>query len=288
MDMAPGVEGNTAERPYTELDLFNKTRPQLVAMVQRQRDKWPWKEPKWRFNPSKTKLGVLTDALLNASFGFTTPNVAASGASQIEGGGLGGPIGLGNDAQADGGSGLSNLNVPGPMQVENQGAQREGEGGAPGLDIALEHKMVRVLIEDQCHTPSKKSLAIIKLSITKGDHANKWGVQAGELWRELQNSLACISGPAKISYPDPITPEYSQCIVNKATNQDAATLEGPSNGAQRHRRPAHEVHSAEDLKSKKNAACTLNNQVIAWLRDQASNQPGHDTFMESRVCLEII
>jgi len=59
-------------------------------------------------------------------------------------------------------------------------------------------------------------------------------------------------------------------------------LEGPSNGAQRHRRPAHEVHSAEDLKSKKNAACTLNNQVIAWLRDQASNQPGHDTFMESR------
>ncbi|KAF8470274.1 hypothetical protein DFH94DRAFT_685163 [Russula ochroleuca] len=176
----------------------------------------------------------------------------------------------------------SNLNVPGPMQVENQGAQREGEGGAPGLDIALEHKMVRVLIEDQRHTPSKKSLAIIKLNITKGDHANKWGVQAGELWRELQNSLACISGPAKISYPDPITPEYSQCIVNKATNQDAATLEGPSNGAQRHRCPAHEVHSAEDLKSKKNAACTLNNQVIAWLRDQASNQPGHDTFMESR------
>jgi hypothetical protein len=75
-------------------------------MVQRQRDKWPWKEPKRRFNPSKTKLSVLTDALLNASFGFTTPNVAASGALQIEGGGLGGPIGLGNDAQADGGSGL--------------------------------------------------------------------------------------------------------------------------------------------------------------------------------------
>jgi hypothetical protein len=76
-------------------------------MVQRQRDKWPWDDPKRKFNPSKTRIEELRAVLLNPSFGFTLPNEpAASGGASRTGTGMGeGSVGLGDDNQA-GGSGL--------------------------------------------------------------------------------------------------------------------------------------------------------------------------------------
>jgi hypothetical protein len=94
---------------------LNKTRSQLVAMVQRQRDKWP-KDPKRKFNASKTRHAVLKATLLNASFGFTLPNeptaTGSGGASPSQTGmGMGeGTAGLGNDNQAEG-SGLVCLHI---------------------------------------------------------------------------------------------------------------------------------------------------------------------------------
>jgi hypothetical protein len=47
-------------------------RPDLVSMVERQREKWPWTHGKRKFNASKTRADVLKEALLDPAFGFTT------------------------------------------------------------------------------------------------------------------------------------------------------------------------------------------------------------------------
>jgi hypothetical protein len=82
---------------------LNKTRLQLVAMVQRQRDKWPWTDHIRKFNPSKTRTDILRSALLNPSFGFTLLDKPENkGASQTNDEGeelQGGTPGLGDDAE---------------------------------------------------------------------------------------------------------------------------------------------------------------------------------------------
>jgi hypothetical protein len=59
---------------------LNKQRPELVAMVQRQRDRWPWTDKRRKFNPSKTRYDDLKAALLDPNFGFTTsgPSTASN------------------------------------------------------------------------------------------------------------------------------------------------------------------------------------------------------------------
>jgi hypothetical protein len=45
---------------------------------------------------------------------------------------------------------------------------------------------------------------------------------------------------------------------------------------------AKEVHSAEYLNLKKDAAWALEQKVTAWLVEQAAGQPGYGTFKDSR------
>ena len=52
--------------------------------------------------------------------------------------------------------------------------------------------------------------------------------------------------------------------------------------AKRQRRTASEVHTAEVLALKKDAVCDSKAQVVAWLKNEASKQPGHSTLSESR------
>ena len=83
---------------------LNKTRLQLVAMVQRQRDKWPWTDNIRKFNPSRTRTDVLRNTLLNPSFGFTLiDKLENEGALQVNDKGTeelqGGTSGLGDDAE---------------------------------------------------------------------------------------------------------------------------------------------------------------------------------------------
>lgn len=62
----------------------NKTRSELVVMVQRQQENWPWKDSGQKFSPSKTRIDVLRSALLNPSFGFTLADMPASGPRHLE------------------------------------------------------------------------------------------------------------------------------------------------------------------------------------------------------------
>lgn len=55
----------------------DKRREDLVAMVQRQHELWPFKEGKRRFT-SKTNMAQMRAVLLNPSYGFTKPPVPSS------------------------------------------------------------------------------------------------------------------------------------------------------------------------------------------------------------------
>lgn len=63
--------------PTLSLDRLGKQRLELVAMVQRQRDKWPWADKRRKFNPSKTRYDDLKAALLDSKLGFTTTSPSA-------------------------------------------------------------------------------------------------------------------------------------------------------------------------------------------------------------------
>ncbi|KAG1907510.1 uncharacterized protein F5891DRAFT_975195 [Suillus fuscotomentosus] len=65
------------EIPYEANDLQDKRREDLVAMVQRQHECWPFKEGKRRFT-SKTNMAHMRAVLLNPAYGFTRPRAAAS------------------------------------------------------------------------------------------------------------------------------------------------------------------------------------------------------------------
>jgi hypothetical protein len=52
--------------------------------------------------------------------------------------------------------------------------------------------------------------------------------------------------------------------------------------AKRYRRTAKEVHPSEYLDSKKEVAHLSDQQVVSWLEEQASSQPGYDAFLDSR------
>ncbi|KIK32247.1 hypothetical protein CY34DRAFT_759548 [Suillus luteus UH-Slu-Lm8-n1] len=67
----------TFEIPYEANDLQDKRREDLVAMVQRQHELWPFKEGKRRFT-SKTNMAQMRAVLLNPSYGFTKPPVPSS------------------------------------------------------------------------------------------------------------------------------------------------------------------------------------------------------------------
>ena len=57
---------------------LDKRRIDLVAMVQRQRDKWSWTDKRRKFVPSKTRYDDLMAVLLDPKLGFTTTSPSLS------------------------------------------------------------------------------------------------------------------------------------------------------------------------------------------------------------------
>ncbi|KAG2342615.1 hypothetical protein BDR05DRAFT_990215 [Suillus weaverae] len=67
----------TLEVPYEANDLQDKRREDLVTMVQRQQDRWPFKEGRRGFT-SKTNMVQMRAVLLNPACGFTKQAPAGS------------------------------------------------------------------------------------------------------------------------------------------------------------------------------------------------------------------
>lgn len=70
-------------------------------------------------------------------------------------------------------------------------------------------------------------------------------------------------------------------------SQVAESFQGPSTGTLRQpgrcqRRKATEVHSAEFLSAKKDAANALDQHVVDWLKGQAMDDPGFQGFNAGR------
>jgi hypothetical protein len=59
------------------LDRLGKQRLELVAMVERQRDKWPWTDKRHKFSRSKTRYDDLKAALLEPKHGFSITSPSA-------------------------------------------------------------------------------------------------------------------------------------------------------------------------------------------------------------------
>ncbi|KAF8120516.1 hypothetical protein EV363DRAFT_1422046 [Boletus edulis] len=64
------VVRETVEVPYNANDLEGRRREELVMMVQRQVERWPYHDGKRRFT-SKTNMDRMRAVLLNCTFGFT-------------------------------------------------------------------------------------------------------------------------------------------------------------------------------------------------------------------------
>jgi hypothetical protein len=75
--------------------------------------------------------------------------------------------------------------------------------------------------------------------------------------------------------------------IHQLLSQVAEPFQGPltetlQQPGRRQRRKATEVHSAEILSTKKDAAIALNQQVIGWLKGQAADDPGFQGFQAGR------
>ncbi|KIJ58455.1 hypothetical protein HYDPIDRAFT_34159 [Hydnomerulius pinastri MD-312] len=83
MEIRDDVGRMMVEVPYKPNDLANKRREDLVDMVQRQIDRWPYHEGKKKFT-SKTNMTQMRNVLLNPTFGFTKQTDATAPPAEQE------------------------------------------------------------------------------------------------------------------------------------------------------------------------------------------------------------
>ncbi|KAJ7252838.1 hypothetical protein C8J57DRAFT_1660890 [Mycena rebaudengoi] len=183
------------EVPYEKADLSGILKKELIAMVERQVDKWPYLTG---FDPKAkaTTASRLRAALLDPKNGFTRA-VSVTLPSSPD-------TSLDRDNIRDGGLGTS----PTPEQDDDS-----------------DTCWVKLLLEDSRDSSRHPKYAqdILLCVVDRvGCAPGEWRADLGDLLAELQTSNSAITGPVKLSYRDPENAEYRVCFV-KVT--DDALLE---------------------------------------------------------------
>ncbi|KAH0829060.1 hypothetical protein J3R83DRAFT_2517 [Lanmaoa asiatica] len=212
-----------------------KRREVLVAMVQRQIDRWPYHDGRRRFT-SKTNMGVMRGVLLNRAFGFTKQRrdvpgpVPAAEHGQDEHEDL--------HEQEDEGEGERGIDLDAggtPPGVRAQLLALEGSdglaagwgifdsrGGTP-VSVPDSDEDVRVNVYASFVRPNEEiERKAFFVQLTQATSVNgltgEWQASTHQLVERLHAEVGDIEMAAEISYPAPEAPEYAQRLV-------AATLE---------------------------------------------------------------
>ncbi|KAJ6632414.1 hypothetical protein B0H10DRAFT_2183144 [Mycena sp. CBHHK59/15] len=299
------------ERLYNASDLVGLKRNDLVALVERQPDKWP--DMLDKFNRQKTNMDRMKHALLTGAFttneplrqpatpDLHSPVLAVQSSGPIEGDKQNSEIQPSSDSLGD---------VLTSEDVENNTTET----------VAPERRFVVLLIEDTRRLVNERVSQRIEVSVINHDNCGigEWQASAREVIDALQASLSAFKGPAKIGIPDREDPEYIQFFAtitgpeyfddtepnpshliipkNARLKLTVSHLGGVKIPAKRMRSESPSDHVAEILEwakakteptaslaatSIKKKSSQLTDDELTWLTERAKNTPGFDIFKKN-------
>ncbi|KAJ7785103.1 hypothetical protein DFH07DRAFT_763717 [Mycena maculata] len=183
------------ERRYDPADLARLKRSDLVALVQRQLEKWPT-QTLGKFRPQKTNMDIMKTALTSANSQFTNNKPAERPASPI----------------------VDNLWLPPPRPPSPGPSERPAPGVITPQSLS-EYRSILLLVEDTRSIGEKVSHRV-RVSVINPENAatGEWQASSQEIVDELQASIAAFRGPARIGISDPENPGYTIFL---------ATITGP-------------------------------------------------------------
>ncbi|KAJ7737622.1 hypothetical protein DFH07DRAFT_985497, partial [Mycena maculata] len=196
---------------YTEGDLKGLKRAELVALINRQLNKWPLPRGKL----SKVNMPELRAKLLDPALGFTTTNTPLPGASHNTAPAVATQPG---DAEVD-----LNSNPGQPMDVELNAA--EGKGTSHELRAASV-KEIQLLIDDLRPMNAINTFQRVKVHAIDSESCEEgeWRANAREIISALQNSNGRLSGSGRIGVPAPFNPSYTEYFVQMVATEPIEAL----------------------------------------------------------------
>ncbi|KAJ7760278.1 hypothetical protein DFH07DRAFT_771907 [Mycena maculata] len=258
----------TMERPYTEGDLKGLKRAALVALINRQLNKWPLPRGKL----SKVNMPELRAKLLDPALGFTTTNTPLPGAPHNTAPVVATQPG---DAEVD-----LNSNPGQPMDVESNAA--EGRGTSHEL-----MKEIQLLIDDLRPMNAINTFQRVKVHAIDSESCEEgeWRANAHEIISALQNSNGRLSGLGQIGVPAPFNPSYTEYFVQMVTTEPIETL---INSGNEPKEPEIELGSpigstpipapAPVASASGTARSTPTELELNWLKNTIRKRPDYTTF----------
>lgn len=205
------------EVPYEANDLQDKRREDLVAIVKRQQDRWPFKEGRRRFT-SKTNMAQMRAVLLNPAYGFTKQ---APAPRQIE--------------VQPSNAGLPPPPPPPPPGVELELCGAEADLGGCTPPYLSPPSAARDSLSPPS-TPSSEQVVDLYVDFVRpgadleqfaysialqqvgalNELTGEWQGSAAQLVERLHEKAPGIEDATEITYPDPAHPEYARQLASAA------------------------------------------------------------------------
>ncbi|KAF8078820.1 hypothetical protein FPV67DRAFT_1466600 [Lyophyllum atratum] len=199
----------TNSRRYHHSDIIKLKRPGLLALVEKQRDKWP----EGITLNSKTTKATFCEVLLDARYGFTTDNIANEA-----------PLQAADEQSAHAHAyGAPSVNIPNPRV--------DGSVPLPAhFPDGGYQRTLHLYIED--HRIGSRSSVSISATVADriGCATGEWRVEASHIIEQLQRSTAEIRGPGpvKIGTADLVFPTYTMYFIESSVKNLTKTPANPT------------------------------------------------------------
>ncbi|KAJ7511667.1 hypothetical protein B0H11DRAFT_2182988 [Mycena galericulata] len=275
-----GTANTVMERAYVEDDLKNLTRPQLVALIQRQISKWPLPQGKLK----KENMANLKAKLLDPSLGFTTINPLTPGL-------------ISSPVPAVSQGTLSDV-------IGQLGASHTGSSVSKETSVINEEvKDIHLFLDDSRPTLEVvKTFQRIKVPMVDSQECEEggWRVNAMDVISALQNSPGRVYGSGRIGVPARFDGSYTEYFVQMNSDEpiralafDPELLIVPKNNRLNLRisgipRTNSQPTDLEQVPSVATATGPISGSVarikepttreIEWLKDRIKILPGYTNF----------
>ncbi|KAJ7016467.1 hypothetical protein C8F04DRAFT_1143932 [Mycena alexandri] len=217
----------TMERRFTEADLNDLSRNQLVELVEAQLHLWPTAS-KGKFRRGKTNMKAMTDALLTCQFTTRQPLPSASSGhvsslaaenSVVSQSGANAPIAVMPNAPIASIPPIIMPNVHIPPAIINDVEASHVDEEPSRKNVVLEAMdkealsrescSIVLLIEDTRHLFNDKISQRIEVPVIDSS-GGMTHVGAKDVITALQGSISAFEGPARLGIPDVENPEFTK------------------------------------------------------------------------------
>ncbi|KAF9232051.1 hypothetical protein BU15DRAFT_81679 [Melanogaster broomeanus] len=306
----------TREEPYTKDELKSLKKRDLVALVTRQIDKWPYPT----FQPATTTAELLRSLLLNPVVRFTKTitndagvhsgddgdDDAATEAAPESSEGARDEVSDGEGEPASQGAldccdeTEQSCEATNPLVDPAEGQDTQREGSDQPRDVTSYYD-VRVYVTDFRYSASQpvRTSCIVSLPEVESASckADEWKVSTVELLQQLQVSSAAIddSGPLRLSCPDPLDAQYRWCFLTTGpgetildTAPETLTLTVADDQQDNHRvqiivdqvrQPALPLLPVPQQSTDSHPVSSTR---PTWLKIQAETRPGYEAFKSAQ------